>query len=74
MIYANASYKHTHHKPSYQQGLWCLGHIKPIFYGDDLYGHTLYDTDHRYKYQPIDLDEERAVKATDQIIARLLAV
>lgn len=73
-MYANASYKRTH-KQRYQEGLWCIGEIKPVYYGEDLSGLTLWDTENRNTRLPKnDLDEERAVRVTDIIIARLMAV
>lgn len=73
-MYANASYKRTQ-KQAYQAGLWCIGKIKPVFYGEELSGYATFETVERHTREPsIDLDEERAVEATDTIIARLMAV
>jgi len=73
-MYATAAYKRTHLKPNHQLGLWCIGIIRPVFYGEDLSGYVNFDTSGRNTRVPIDLDEERAVEATDVIIARLIAV
>ena len=72
-MYATASYKRSQFV-KHQEGVWCIGRILPVFYGEDLSGYALWQTEDRNTYAPKDLDEVRAQVETDIIIARLMAV